>query len=201
MRANHTEPMEKRHAADTLNSRPNAARVTRACHHPGCEAVGEFRAPRSRETLREYYWFCLDHVRAYNAAWNYYAGMNEREIEAHIRNDTTWWRPTWPFGPKARRYDADVEEWLHRFETFGDAPGAKEQPGEARSSRAPRNAEKAALAVLDLELPLTLKGLKTRYKELVKRFHPDANGGNKESEEQLKLINRAYATLKNTLSS
>jgi len=202
MHPNHTDQMMKRRAADALKIRTHAETRSRACDHPGCEASGEFRAPRSRETLREYYWFCLDHVRTYNASWNYYAGMNEREIEAHVRADTTWWRPTWPFGPKSRRYDAEVEEWLRQFESFGDAPGGRERASEsARASRTPKNAEKEALAVLDLDLPLTLTGLKARYKELVKRFHPDANGGNKESEEQLKLINRAYATLKNTLSS
>jgi hypothetical protein len=194
--------MIRRRTADALKVRPETHAGTRACDHPGCEAAGEFRAPRSRDALREYYWFCLDHVRSYNAGWNYYAGMDEREIEAHIRSDTTWWRPTWPFGPKQRRYDADVEDWLHKFETFGDAPGSKESKSDgARATRAPRNAERAALDVLDLELPLTLQGLKVRYKELVKRFHPDANGGNKESEEQLKLINQAYTTLKKSLSS
>ncbi len=194
--------MMKRRAADALRSRPQTDDGARHCDHPGCAASGEFRAPRSRDSLRQYYWFCLEHVRSYNAGWNFYAGMSEREIEAHIRADTTWWRPTWPFGPKAKRYDADVEEWLRQFETFGDAPNGKERVHEnTHPGRMPRNAEKEALAVLDLEPPLTLKGLKTRYKELVKRFHPDANGGNKESEEQLKLINRAYATLKNNLPS
>jgi hypothetical protein len=49
----------------------------RLCDHPGCEAGGDYRAPRSRLELNHYYWFCLDHVRGYNAAWNYYAGMND----------------------------------------------------------------------------------------------------------------------------
>jgi len=72
----------------------------RLCDHPGCEAGGDFRAPRSRIELDNYFWFCLDHVRAYNAAWNYYAGMNEAEIEAEIRHDTTWQRPTWKLGER-----------------------------------------------------------------------------------------------------
>ena len=65
----------------------------RLCDHPGCASGGEFRAPRSRIELDHYFWFCIDHVRAYNSAWNYYAGMNEAEIEAEIRRDTAWQRP------------------------------------------------------------------------------------------------------------
>ncbi|MFO1060844.1 MAG: DnaJ domain-containing protein, partial [Dongiaceae bacterium] len=37
-----------------------------------------------------------------------------------------------------------------------------------------------------------------RYKSLVKRLHPDANGGDKAAEERLKHINLAYSTLKNS---
>jgi len=47
--------------------------------------------------------------------------------------------------------------------------------------------------------PVTLHEVKARYKELVKRHHPDTNGGDKEAEERLKLINQAYTTLKNTM--
>ena len=54
----------------------------RACEHPGCPGGGEFRAPKSRLELDRYYWFCLEHVRAYNSAWNYYAVINDSEIEA-----------------------------------------------------------------------------------------------------------------------
>jgi curved DNA-binding protein CbpA len=50
-----------------------------------------------------------------------------------------------------------------------------------------------------LALPLTPARLKARYKELVKLHHPDANGGDKGAEERLKLINQAYATLKQRL--
>ncbi len=72
----------------------------RLCDHPGCECGGDFRAPRSRLELDRYYWFCLEHVRAYNLAWNYYAGMSEPEIEAEIRRDTVWQRPSWKLGER-----------------------------------------------------------------------------------------------------
>ena len=76
----------------------NEAPRVRHCDHPGCVAAGEFRAPKSRSTLDEFFWFCTDHVRDYNKSWNYCAGMSAAEIEAEIRRDTVWRRPTWPLG-------------------------------------------------------------------------------------------------------
>jgi DnaJ-class molecular chaperone len=58
------------------------------------------------------------------------------------------------------------------------------------------NAEKDALEVLELSWPVSQTNLKARYKELVKRHHPDANGGNRTAEEKFKEINAAYSTLR-----
>lgn len=167
----------------------------RLCDHPGCAAGGDFRAPRSRLELTSYYWFCLEHVRAYNTAWNYYAGMSDAEIEAEIRRDTVWQRPSWRLGerhgPGPRVRDA------FGFYTSGEYDGGRRandhaggEPARAASARA------QALAVFDLEPPLTAVQLKSRYKVLVKLHHPDAHGGDKAAEEKLKIINQAYATLK-----
>jgi hypothetical protein len=173
---------------------PKAPR--RACDHPGCEAGGDFRAPKSRLELRDYYWFCLEHVRAYNSAWNYYAGMSDREIEAEIRSDTVWQRPSWRLGQ--RHGPAYAERLRDDFGLFtaGDARrngnGAR-QNGVAERAR---SACKQALAVFEIEPPVTLGRLKARYKALVKLHHPDAHGGDKAAEEKLKIVNQAYATLK-----
>jgi len=163
--------------------------LARACDHPGCAGAGEYRAPRSRETLNEYYWFCLDHVRSYNASWNYYAGMNEAQIEAELRKDLVGHRPSWKFGHRvAWRFGNGVKDFgLFDFdeETVGARPRSR-----------PLTPQEKALATFDLALPLNLAVLKRRYKELVKQHHPDANGGDKAAEERLKIINQAYATLK-----
>jgi hypothetical protein len=167
----------------------------RCCDHPGCTSAADHRAPRSRTDLNSYYWFCLDHVRAYNAAWNYYAGMSEAEIEAEIRNDTTWQRPSWPLG--SRQGPFAQMRWRDPFGVFGD--GEEGDGGGNRQRRAPAappSPEQLALLVFDLEPPFTLVRLKARYKELVKKHHPDANGGDKAAEEKLKIINQAYSTLK-----
>ena len=160
----------------------------RCCDSPGCDAAGEYRAPKSREQLRDYYWFCLEHVRAYNNAWNYYEGMSEAEVEGERRADTYWHRPTWPFGGDPASSEATNDP----FGLFEEEQAARQEQKERFSASTP---ELAALAILDLSPPVTRKEIKSRYKELVKRHHPDANGGSKDAEERLKAINRAYDTL------
>ncbi|HYM72978.1 MAG TPA: DnaJ domain-containing protein [Stellaceae bacterium] len=172
---------------------------TRLCDHPGCDSGGDFRAPRSRLELNNYYWFCLDHVRAYNSAWNYYAGMNEAEIEAEIRRDTTWQRPTWKLGMRhGPAYEARMRD---PFGFYTDKAGKTDKRGERRNGGSDASARVAsareqALAVFALDPPFTQTNLKARYKVLVKLHHPDAHGGDKEAEEKLKIINQAYTTLK-----
>jgi DnaJ domain len=172
----------------------------RACDHPDCVAGGDFRAPKSRLDLRDYYWFCLDHVRAYNAAWNYYAGMSDNEIEAEIRSDTVWQRPTWRLGDRhGPGYTARVRDPLGVF--AGGAQGRRGTGGDRErpnreAARRVLSAQEQALAVFEIEPPFTPVRLKARYKALVKLHHPDSHGGDKAAEEKLKVINQAYATLK-----
>ena len=163
----------------------------RSCEVPGCTAAAEHRAPRSRARLRDYMWLCLEHVRAYNSAWNYYAGMSEAEIEAHRRADVTWQRPSWPFGAHGADGRIDARD---PFELFPGEDGPASETGERIAALDP--AQRQALNVLELTPPVTKEAIKARYKELVKQLHPDANGGNKRAEERLKLVNEAYTALK-----
>lgn len=169
------------------------------CDAPDCAEAGEFRAPKSPDDLQSYHWFCLDHVREYNKAWNFYAGLSEREIEAQIRHDTTWQRPTWPFGARADwRGHKPEEHFEDTFGVFEDGPSAQKNGRGFRLPPTPLTAEEQALTVLDLDLSSDKAAIKARYKELVKLHHPDANGGDKTAEERLKAINEAYSTLKNS---
>jgi hypothetical protein len=170
----------------------NGAAVNqRSCEWMGCDRDGLYPAPRSRRQLRQYRWFCLEHVREYNAAWNYYAGMNDNEVEADIRSDTVWQRPSWPLGV-AMGYCG----W--RSHPIGDGFGPFYQTRTA-PRREPVTAEERALVILDLRPPVSVAIVKTRYKELVKRHHPDANGGDKAAEERFKQISEAYRTVMNSL--
>ncbi len=181
--------------------------TTRQCDMPTCDRCGDFRAPRSRDRLNEYYWFCLDHVREYNATWNYYAGMSADEIEAHNRADVTWQRPTWPMGMRSgaqrmrRGVDGesfDPARWHDPFDLFEEARAERERAAKA-AVRPAAGPEQEALAVMGLEPGVTPAELKARYKELVKLHHPDANGGDKTAEDRLKSINQAYSILKKSL--
>lgn len=165
-----------------------------ACDWPGCDCDAQHRAPKSPAALNDYYWFCLEHVRAYNTAWNYYQGMDDSEIEREIRNDTCWRRPTWPMG--ASREPGGGERQFD--DTFGFFRSAEPDPGETGAGPRPdlRTREGRAYQTLGLSPPSTLTELKARYKHLVKRLHPDVNGGDKDAEDRLKEINQAYASLK-----
>ncbi len=179
----------------------------RPCDAKGCAAGGFYRAPLAPDRLRSYLWFCLDHVRKYNKAWNYCAGKSEAEIEALIREDVVGWRPTWPLGQLGGR----VAQM--RFDRLRDEFGLFEDHGNGRGDKNSRrrrgfgtsqkmhSAVDDALDILDLSTPVTAAAAKAQYITLVKRHHPDANGGDKAAEERLKLINQAYETLKQTLSA
>lgn len=169
--------------------------AVRTCDHPGCTHEGEFRAPQARDRLNQYYWFCLEHVRAYNARWDYYKGMSVDEIEREVRNSTTWQRPTWPLGSKTsnRKFSFTLHDPFGVFE---------EEAEDLRKAKTrPPTPEEDAMKVMELESPLTVKTLKARYKQLVKRHHPDANGGDKDAEEKFKQINQAYTTLLASLTA
>ena len=190
----------------------------RACDHPGCSAVGEFPAPQAPDRLRDYYWFCLDHVREYNKAWNFCSGMSERDIDTMVRADTCWQRPTWPLGgwrAAEDRLRAHSYRYYREGQDAATGPG-QEANGNARDDgdgsrsrfqrgyderRRPRTEEEKALTILDLSAPVDFATIKARYKTLVKKHHPDANGGSREAEEKLKSINRAYGTLKASYAS
>lgn len=191
----------KPHVLEVLGA-PKMRDGIRLCDAPGCEDQGEHRAPRSRDDLNNYYWFCMEHVRAYNARWNYYAGLNQDEIEKQIRADTTWWRPTWPLGTNGGRVRSTrpsdpmvdfsafaQDDWDHERTGPGHVNGTGWRPR-------PGSDEAEALAILNLHPPVTRDAVKLRYKELVKKHHPDANGGNRDAEERLKTINRAYSILR-----
>ena len=130
--------------------------------------------------------------------------MNKHEIESEVRHDTVWQRPSRPLGARtgsAARFGYQMSGLKDQFGFFSDFPNSNgdEQPNGRRFPD--HTPEGRALATMDLDMPLTLTSLKTRYKELVKLLHPDANGGDTAAEERLKDINDAYETLKKAIPS
>ncbi len=168
----------------------------RPCDMPGCAAAGEYRAPKSRTSLNEYHWFCLEHVRAYNASWDFYKGMTPGQIEAQTRSDTGWQRPTWPLGSLGKQQALDEALARDPLNIFSGTRRPKQPPKAAIPADL-----REPIHTLGLDWPVSLDVLKARYKELAKRHHPDANGGDRASEERLKTINIAYAALRHYLNS
>lgn len=172
----------------------------RPCDAPGCEAQGEFRAPRSRSNLNEYLWFCLPHVREYNSSWDYYKGMSPQEIESNLRHDSGWGRPTWPLGRLGGARRIAPEFLRDPLGMLHETP-LRARRREARPEKAEPPAElRAALDVLGLGWPVEHQAVRSRYKELAKRFHPDVNNGDRGAEEKLKDVNRAYSLLRRKLA-
>ena len=186
-----------RRFARTRAYAPDPAAPGRLCDMPGCGTPGEYRAPKSRDALTDYWWFCLEHVRGYNAAWDFYKGMSPGQIEAQLRADTSWQRPTWPLGRigGGARIEAELlRDPLHLL--------AGRRPAERAGTGAEAPPElREPLATLDLTWPLTMDTLRARYKQLAKRHHPDANGGDRGAEERLKTINLAYAALRGRVAA
>lgn len=186
----------------SLLMRDDVAEDIRMCEWPDCHMEGTHPAPRSRDRLRDYRWFCMDHIREFNRSWNYFEGMSDEEVEATLRRDICWDRPTWPLGDKegtAPRKGPKPGAGPFGFdpEFFADAFGLFDEDVAANGDNARRAdpTTRAALAVFGLQLPVTNQDLKARYKELVKKHHPDTNGGTKAAEEKFKEIRQAYDTL------
>jgi hypothetical protein len=177
-----------------------------SCQWPRCEAPATHRAPKGRLRASEYWQFCLEHVREYNNSYNFFAGMSEDAIAKYQKDAITGHRPTWKMGsvggqrgaPRRARGDFRETDWGAEdpFSLFGEMG---RQTGHARPSPEGRrifNAQRRALDVLGLEADAERTDIKMRFKMLVKRHHPDANGGDRGSEERLREIIAAYNYLK-----
>lgn len=166
--------------------------ATRTCDMPGCSLHGECKAPKDR-SLREYYFFCVDHAREYNSAWDFFSGMPLHEVEDHIVKSYHGDRPTWKYGVGGD-YDYILRRKIWQDYHFTDEEPPKTGAGTRRVD--PNTPEFEAMAIMGLAPPLSMEAIKARYKELVKIHHPDLNPGDRKAEELLKKINMAYTILR-----
>lgn len=175
----------------------------RACDWEGCRAAATAKAPKSRELMHEHYWFCQAHAGEYNRNWNFFAGMSEGEVRARQAERATGERPTWQF--RASRLSREAAAFAARagtgkgysdpFDFLGRRARAKQEARE-QSRRRIGLLERRALAELDLEEDADKATIRARYAELVKRCHPDANGGDRSAEHRLQRVLKAYKTLR-----
>jgi curved DNA-binding protein CbpA len=189
---------------DSGAPKKRAESVRRICEMTGCEAAGTHKAPKGRAQEGEYFWFCLEHVRQYNKSYNYFSGMNDAAIQAFQRDASFGHRPTWQMGVNAKG-DEPVRQprTAAGFRWTGGAHDPFRLFGEGFQTRGPEperrkvhNMEARSLSTLGLDLSATAAEIKARYKLLVKRHHPDANGGDRSLEDRLREIIQAYSYLK-----
>jgi DnaJ domain len=175
--------------------------ASQMCQWAGCEKPGGHKAPAGRDREGQYFNFCIDHVREYNKNYNYFSGLSDGEVSKFQKESLTGNRPTWKMGTAKPESTASAP-------VFSDL-----KSGSARSMRMrdPNwQAERKAVPLLRKLKPLEAKALtslgltaaansddiKTQYKALVKKHHPDANGGDRTSEERFRDVVQAYQLLK-----
>jgi hypothetical protein len=170
------------------------------CEWPGCDKPGRHRAPKGRGAEGQYWLYCTEHVQAYNKTYNYFDGMKDDEVAGYQKAAQTGHRPTWKLGENAyaraegaRRSGRTTAK--DHFNLFGDAPKTRSAAAQ-KLGRNLRATEIKALNTLGLDETATPEDAKSKYKLLVKRLHPDANGGSRANEDTLKAVIHAYDTLR-----
>ncbi len=202
---------------DRIRVRPSVPREAEEQHHScqwkGCRAAGRHKAPMGRGREGEYYHFCLDHVRQFNASYNYFAGMSDAEVEDFRKGAVTGHRPTWKLGAdkggtdnlseanvgnaRARRYANFARHGTQDpHHVLDDSDAVTHGTARQTPRRALKPLERKAFDTLDLAETALGPEIKGRFKELVKRHHPDANGGDRGAEDKLREIIQAYNYLK-----
>lgn len=183
-------------------AKPDAGAMP-CCDWKGCNNPGQYRAPRRRGVDGQYFLFCLDHIREFNASYNYFEGWSNEEVAAYQKDSVIGHRPTWKTGANAwahgTRADADATPGAsrrvndpHDFFAWRANKGADE----AQPRRSLKPLERKALETLNLEVTASREQIKARFKEQVKLHHPDLHGGDKRSEDKLREIIQAYNYLK-----
>ena len=170
--------------------------ATHICAWAGCKEKAPYRAPKDKKHLNEYQYFCMDHIREFNANWNFFEGMDDDAVQDFQRKNSTGHRPTWKIGTSAGRPDQKPQspDWIQDpFRLFSETDG---DAGPRKPQRKLPKQVQDAFFTLNLDPSASPERIKARYKELVKKFHPDANRGQKGFEERLKRIIEAYQNLR-----
>ena len=163
------------------------------CDWNNCNEIGAYKAPIEKDNSKDYRLLCLEHIKEFNKNWNYFSGMNDKEICEFIKSDMTWHKPTQSFESSDNFFkvlwnnilDGKKEKLEdHRFNSM-------------RQFRFDQNDLKA-FNILGVSVGLKWEKIQEKFKKLVKKFHPDMNLGNKKFEDKLKVITLAYTQLKNT---
>ena len=181
-----------------------AAAEAPTCQWDGCDRPGVHRAPVGRNAEGQFFLFCFEHVKEYNKGYNYFSGLSDSEIARYQKEAITGHRPTWTVGVNKSAKHAPLHSTLrsgaaaHRIkDPFGFvADGQGAGSGARPQARKLKTLETKAFDTMGLTAGATAADIKSRYKELVKKHHPDANGGDRGSEERFRAVIQAYQLLK-----
>ena len=167
-----------------------AADHTPRCDWPDCDAAAPHPAPMGpREAGKRH--FCPEHIGQYNMSYDFFEGMSSEDVEKYRMGATTGHRPTWSLG--ARRGAPGSWQFEDPLEIMAHAGPVA---GETVNGRRVSTGQKRALDILDLDASATVEDVRLTYKSLVKKLHPDANGGDRKHEERLQRVIKAHEYLK-----
>ena len=164
------------------------------CDWNNCFEIGEYRAPIEKDNSKNFRLLCLKHVKEFNKNWNYFSGMNDKEVINFLKSDITWHKPTQGFSSSDNFFKVLWNNVLN--EEFDDLKFKKHLNNDRNLKF--NNNDIKAFAVLGISVGLKWDKIQQKFKKLVKKFHPDINSGDKNYEEKLKVITLAYTQLKNT---
>ncbi len=200
----------KRLSKSQARERARAKRRQQTCEAPGCRDEGLYPAPKSRRRVQDRYYFCLEHVREYNKAWNYFEGMTPGAVERDRLAAMTWDRPTWRFGEQgrsgaAKRASAFAGQGFRDSFGFFDAEEEERDEAEIRARDTRRLLRslppeyREAFETLEIVPPVTAEVLKTHYKDMVRKLHPDLNQDDPGAEARMKAVNAAYSLVRDII--
>tara|TARA_X000000368_G_scaffold414599_1_gene404775 strand:+ start:273 stop:791 length:519 start_codon:yes stop_codon:yes gene_type:complete len=165
------------------------------CDWKDCKEIGEYKAPKERDNSRNFRYLCLEHIKIFNKSWNYFADMNDEQIEYFIKSDITWHKPTKSFASSDNFFKI---LWNNALEDKINIFGNNDYKEFKKSKLSEK--DRHALEVLGLKYEAKWADIQKKFKGLVKKYHPDKNQGSKKYEDILKKITLAYSQLKTTIS-
>jgi curved DNA-binding protein CbpA len=176
-----------------------------SCQWDGCDKPGAHRAPVGRNAEGQFFMFCFEHVKDYNKGYNYFSGLSDGEIARYQKEAVTGHRPTWTVGVNKTAKDSPLHSTLRSGsasaqarmkDPFGFVSQGRGSGPRFQQTRKLKTLEAKAFETLGLGANAKEDEIKRRYKELVKKHHPDANGGDRGSEERFRAVIQAYQLLK-----
>ena len=165
------------------------------CDWSKCNKIGMYKAPVEKDNSKKFRLLCLEHIKEFNKSWNYFADMNNEEIENFVKSDLTWHKPTKSFGSSENFFRI---LWLNALD---DKTGIFNNSDFRRFEKTNLTVkDKEAFKILGLKSDTNWSDIQKKFKILVKKYHPDKNRGSKKFEDILKKITLAYSQLRASMN-